>query len=256
MLSPISQMQTVEVVKDQFVWCQQNEEGTLATKVGYVDKCMKHDVRYYIRSAGPGYAGSHSSTFELLVSEAMTHWSGVTGVNVKRVKDKGKCDFIVRCANQDEETEKPNLIADAFCWSHSPVTHVLQIWASFWNYKPFQRVAILVHEIGHILGFRHEHVFIGAEARIGNMKSSATSADLLLMQEIVDENSIMSYGHLNKILSSDENCHKFLSETDLKVAKAWYFGDDNNKSEKVDDGGDESPGTCHTHKANTGKPRI
>jgi hypothetical protein len=112
-------------------------------------------------------------------------------------------------------------------------------------------VAILVHEIGHILGFRHEHVFIGAEARI-NMKSSSTSADLLLRQEIVDENSIMSYGHLNKILSSEENCHKLLSETDLKVAKAWYFGGDNNKSQKVEDGGDESPGytvcgTCHTH---------
>lgn len=78
---------------------------------------------------------------------------------------------------------------------------------------------MFLHEVGHILGFRHEHAFLSLEERclIGFNESSS---GCLLLQDVVDKSSIMSYGYLHNFKENMGRAE--LSETDQLQAKKLY----------------------------------
>jgi hypothetical protein len=136
---------------------------------------------------------------------------------------------MIRTANKDEESEKSNLIAEAFFWSSSNSIKVLKVklpqilikkmWKSIENWDAY---SVFLHEVGHILGFRHEHVFLTSDERkaIGTDETS-TGLELLQKTNIADTNSIMSYGYLRQFT---KNCSRQaeLSETDKLQAISYY----------------------------------
>eukprot|EP00689_Sawyeria_marylandensis_P003393 EC825693.1.p1 GENE.EC825693.1~~EC825693.1.p1 ORF type:complete len:105 (+),score=28.93 EC825693.1:184-498(+) len=73
-------------------------------------------------------------------------------------------------------------------------------------------LSVLRHELGHVLGFRHEHVW--------EHLTEETEEDCTLLGDAVDENSIM---HYQKIWNDfAKNVVTDLSDKDKELSKKFY----------------------------------
>lgn len=148
-------------------------------------------------------------------------WEEFTGVKFQRTMNEEESNFIIRAATEIEEVEKHKLVAEAFFWS-SQNKKVLAVWKII---KDWNAYSVFLHEVGHILGFRHEHVFLSeSERNVIGTSESATGYELLQNTNVADTKSIMSYGYLSQFsLTNKAGCAE-LSDTDKSQATNYYKG--------------------------------
>jgi hypothetical protein len=114
------------------------------------------------------FAIGDDAGYELVVesiAKATADWEATCGVKFVYKPEFDKSDsmrpagamFVVR-----ELDAKGQFIAAAFFPTDPPSRRRVLIDPSFYSAKlPFNRVGVLRHELGHVLGFRHEHIRSG-----------------------------------------------------------------------------------------------
>src|SRR5262249_22119807 len=109
------------------------------------------------------------SQYQMVVQamrQATAGWESICGVNFRHLKDFdndspiGVEQPLFRVAGYNALGE---YIAMAFFPYHPPQRRVIYIDPSFFSPDlSFDPVGVLRHELGHVLGFRHEHIRSGA----------------------------------------------------------------------------------------------
>jgi len=201
----------IDVFHSNFKICNTGENTALSTAINNKDKCSILNLKYYFKSY-PGSSSiiSNEDEWANIFQKACNEWTKHTGINFSRTK-QNESNFEIRLATPEEETDHPNRIADSFFWSDTPRRIIIHKKMKKCGYS---RYTIFLHEIGHILGFRHEHIF-----ELEN-PTNETSIGIKLISLEVDDKSIMSYNYLinnglNKVKLS-------LSDLDIKSAKLYY----------------------------------
>lgn len=219
---------TVDIVREDFRghFCQTGSDCQLSVAAHAHDFPSKNLLRYYVQSVPfvtypqkESRPGKVPSDAYLIVEfqKACDEWSKFTCIYFKRTEDKENADFRIRIANGNEEEEKKNLIADSFFWSY-PKTDlkVLRLWKQLGDWDAY---SVFLHEVGHILGFRHEHAFLSEDER-SSIGSNESSIGYLMLQTVVDKSSIMSYGYLHQFKENSGRAE--LSRTDQLQANRLY----------------------------------
>lgn len=197
-------------------WCQTGSDHSLAVAQGDTDYPPKKHLTYYVKSLPLTRGAVHPQhPMALNFQRACETWSAHIPITFERVFVEDGADFKIRTANAHEESEKTTSVAEAFFWSDVNAK-VVKVWKRIEEWDCY---SVFLHEIGHILGFRHEHVFLSAPQRalIGGNESAATYR---LLQMVVDEKSIMSYGYVRQFLVGTGSAS--LSAIDIEQAKAYY----------------------------------
>lgn len=213
-------MSKIEIPCDDFngEFCTTGVDCQLAVASHLGDFPKKSELLYYVKSL-PGTFGLVSWDSHLVVPFQMAcdEWQKCTGIKFIRTDRQNLADFIIRTANADEESERHNLIAESFFWS-SKEKKVLKVWKRINQWNAY---SVYLHEIGHILGFRHEHVFLSQEERAFIGVKDESSHTYTLLQEVVDKSSIMSYGYLQNFTDAS-GMIATLSDTDKEQAKRCF----------------------------------
>jgi hypothetical protein len=102
-----------------------------------------------------------------ICAQATADWNAAArenGIDDKVRFEKDEADPVFKFAFR--RFSDPNLYAVAFFPNEAPSERVVNIGpTTFVQPNPFDRVGVVRHELGHVLGFRHEH--IRAEAQEG-----------------------------------------------------------------------------------------
>jgi hypothetical protein len=226
----MTEISLVSIAPNDFngMLCRTGTDCQLSVAVHALDFPSKETLLYYVQSIPftsypqkTAFAGGIVPSDTYLVREfqkACNKWTEYTGIKFERTYDKEASDFRIRMANTNEEEEKKNLVADAFFWSYPENDlKILRIWKQIGDWDVY---SVFLHEVGHILGFRHEHAFLSADERILIGSSESSAGSMLLQGDLVDKTSIMSYGYLRKF---KENCgNASLSVTDQDQCRKLY----------------------------------
>jgi hypothetical protein len=175
------------------------------------DRQRAQNLTYWVdKDSFNGYKvpGSSIST---LMQMACSSWMEVCGVLFKEVNKKEEDHlFEVRFNNTEANT---GLMAAAF-FPNSPVAErFLDVFPDF-SETGFDMVGILRHELGHILGFRHEHIRV-----LGGEPEEVFGATLHPITQ-VDRKSVMFY-FIPGVGGSKEGK---ISELDERGAQYYYGG--------------------------------
>ncbi|OHD16623.1 MAG: hypothetical protein A2004_09725 [Spirochaetes bacterium GWC1_61_12] len=166
-----------------------------------------------IRKSGKRYADTYNSTVRWNITYkistainattrtnlewALAQWEGVAGVDFKNITGSSATPvFTIRNATASEENAMPGVIASAFFPSYSNKTLILfndfyELFASGTFYGWDQK-AVLLHELGHGVGLRHEFIWTKNSAGTWT-QTGETSAEAYLMSAARDDYSIMFY---------------------------------------------------------------
>ena len=100
------------------------------------------------------------------IATATAGWASLCGVEFQHLQDldtdldpTGRCLFTVR-----EVPQSGSVIAAAFFPDDPVWRRQVIIMPSFFSVAGFDPVGVLRHELGHVLGFRHEHILSNAPA--------------------------------------------------------------------------------------------
>lgn len=120
------------------------------------------------------------------ITAAFSSWSAACNVAFYRAPN-GKGLITIRWATKAEEARDKGVIAAAFFPGEADRS--VKLYKLFKTQGPF-RLAVLRHEIGHLLGFRHEHIWFpdnptGEEPTEGDMGAKLVTNP--------DKDSIMNY---------------------------------------------------------------
>ncbi|MBU0934351.1 MAG: matrixin family metalloprotease [Spirochaetes bacterium] len=143
-------------------------------------------------------AADISSTVRSDLQWALAQWEAYAGVDFIDVSGSSQTAvFTIRNATQSEENALPGVIASAFFPSYSDKTLILfnDFYSLFANgsFYGWDQKAVLLHELGHGLGLRHEFIWTKSWYGSSWYQSGETSAEAYLMSAKRDDYSIMYY---------------------------------------------------------------
>lgn len=201
-------------------YCNTGENSRLAAASSEDDR-IKVDIVYYkfesvLEATGGRVADSNK--YKISFRRAATEWPKHTGINFEETtSEKGQYYFIIRKADAREEKEKgPKLIADSFFWSDSDAIKTLVMYKAMITKNHY---TVFLHELGHVLGFRHEHCFL-TDSEKAALNLSESHIGLSLLQSDIDHGSIMHYPNLWEHWNSEDDIK--LSEVDIAQSKHYY----------------------------------
>eukprot|EP01113_Clastostelium_recurvatum_P015083 TRINITY_DN1832_c0_g1_i1.p1 TRINITY_DN1832_c0_g1~~TRINITY_DN1832_c0_g1_i1.p1 ORF type:complete len:241 (+),score=58.93 TRINITY_DN1832_c0_g1_i1:64-786(+) len=92
------------------------------------------------------------------IRDACNGWDDICGVEFKEARRPDDAFILVRDATDDEESDPHNagVVASAFF----PGESIREIIIFKAYVGAFYAVSVLLHELGHVLGFRHEHIWV------------------------------------------------------------------------------------------------
>eukprot|EP01113_Clastostelium_recurvatum_P044896 TRINITY_DN7631_c0_g1_i3.p1 TRINITY_DN7631_c0_g1~~TRINITY_DN7631_c0_g1_i3.p1 ORF type:complete len:308 (+),score=88.17 TRINITY_DN7631_c0_g1_i3:144-1067(+) len=110
-----------------------------------------------IRSSLTWYSSSKRITSEL-ITKACDSWDTVCGVEFKQVVREQDAFIKIRDSTRDEAIKNGNIYALAFFPGVDRKAREIIIFDALnWKNDNF-KVSTIMHELGHVLGFRHEHI--------------------------------------------------------------------------------------------------
>jgi len=156
--------------------------------------------------------GSRYSTVVSAMSSAAGAWEAAANVNfVHASQYDGNCNGRTPVVFDVRQVETSQYLARAFFPSTNRRNrNVLIASASFGNIKPWSLTGVLRHELGHALGFRHEHTRPEAGVCFEDNKWRALTA--------YDSSSVMHYPQCN----GTQNGDLVLTNLDKAGAAALY----------------------------------
>jgi len=119
------------------------------------------------------------------LQKAMDYWQNACGIRF--IHDTANPFFIYREANPAEERELGSIGVVAFAFFPGDAPREVVLFKIFKS--QFNKIAVLAHELGHLLGFRHEHIWI-------NLTGETTEGAEKITD--YDKDSIMHYGKLHE----------------------------------------------------------
>jgi len=164
-------------------------------------------LTYYINAPSFKDQNPDAALVARLMDLATKSWSNICGVFFQEVSTEDESIFVVSYRN---DVYIEGLMASAFFPDDLPENRVL------WIYKDFSRtgysmVGILRHELGHILGFRHEHIRLAA---YDNEETGGNRFEITPY----DRNSVMHY-----VVPEGGSREGKLSKLDIEGA-VFYYG--------------------------------
>ncbi len=199
-------------------FCDLGFDADLAITAHVDNRCPHEIVTYYVQSLPKLKRVSQDAPMVQAFQRACDEWQKYSGVQFQQVSKDENPMFIIRAANLQEEDEEKDMIARSFFWSQRS-KHRIKIWKSIEDWNAY---SVFLHEVGHILGFRHDHIFLLDDERTGITATAETNAGVQLLQPeaIVDRESIMSYGYLKAM--KDRKKEARLSTIDKTQCRQYY----------------------------------
>eukprot|EP00727_Mastigamoeba_balamuthi_P013244 m51a1_g8542 hypothetical protein (201) ;mRNA; f:53378-53980 len=154
---------------------------------------------------------------ESQVAEACRAWNSALDPWVllaERSSEGADCAFAVCDAPEDQARLSPGALAQSFVGPRDRARSVVVCFPRL-RQRPVTAVGVLAHELGHVLGLRHEHLtdpevaLHGREPSSGGGRHSAFNA-----------RSIMNYEHVLECWNNDTEA--VLSELDQSVARRLF----------------------------------
>ena len=207
-------LESVAFAEDRAAGLATTEQSLIVNRVGSADdkwsSSVAGNITYCISSSS---FGSRYSTVVSAMNSAAAAWEGTARVNFVHSSNlDGNCStkssvvFNVRQVNVNGQ-----YLARAFFPSSSRRSReVLIDVSSFGNINPWTLTGILRHELGHTLGFRHEHTRPESGACFENTAWRALTA--------YDAASVMHYPQCN----GTQNGDLVLTSLDKTGARALY----------------------------------
>lgn len=102
--------------------------------------------------------GSNHDAVTSLMHRATAEWECAADIDFLQVSSNEITPlFIVRSATTDEEQNNPDLVTHPFYPGR--YARELVLYQRFFNKTDTERLSTLLHDLGHILGLRHEHIW-------------------------------------------------------------------------------------------------
>jgi hypothetical protein len=132
------------------------------------------------------------------IKQAAREWEAVCHV---RFRHMAKCDKGVPPGTTAplfdvvRDPQPGNLLALAFFPPDPPEKRHVYIYNGFFDTRanPYGRVGIFRHELGHVLGFRHEHIRAGAPSSCAQYYGQESLSNTVLLTSSYDHKSVMHY---------------------------------------------------------------
>ncbi len=223
-------------LKDFYLRNIQKDALAIATSGGVDvkwDDTKKLNITYCVST---GFGNNHSKMVAAMNS-ATAAWEAVANVNFVHMSDQ---DSVCTASNSKvifdvRQVQGQQYLARAFFPNQSRSTrNVLVDTSSFGNIGAITLEGVLRHELGHVLGFRHEHT----RPEAGKCYEDANYRGVTPY----DSNSVMHYPQCNGTNTGD----LILTEKDKQGAAAIYGAPGGNPPPPP------APGTCAHSKCATG----
>lgn len=188
---------------------------TKDTKFGQLTKGIVGDDKL-VTFKTIDFTGKRREMIDNLMLKAWSKWEPYCHYTIEKVSKRSDALFIIRAATSDEEKQHKKTIADSF--APADLHKEVVLYRRFFDQK--QKINVLIHEIGHILGFRHEHVWFSADLKkTERIKEDEVKGSAKLIGQL-DLNSVMNYGQVYRL--EKNNIEMDLSEEDKKCCELIY----------------------------------
>jgi hypothetical protein len=148
-------------------------------------------LTYCVERETFGDAAGRYADIVARVRQAASDWQSICGVAFRHETaadapgaSRSHCLFKVRLAPGGDG----QFLAVAFFPNDAPSRRVLHVDPTFFNDHGFDKTGVLRHELGHVLGFRHEHIRSGAPPECPGESTAGT-----LNLTLYDPKSVMHY---------------------------------------------------------------
>lgn len=136
----------------------------------------------------------------------------------------------VRCATEEEEKRAPQ---DVLATSFFPgdLDRVIILYSALLKLTEQEILGVLRHEVGHVLGFRHEHIWLSNGVLDNRIKDVPDGKSGEAHVTAFDPNSIMNYDYIERQFAA--KAEAVLSKLDREGALFCYGPSDNKETLEV-----------------------